>query len=58
MLAFAQASELLGANGTMQTPLLRKPALPLAMHLLVTAPVVLLLGNKLARVISPRLSRR
>jgi len=43
MLAFAQAGEVLGADFAMQTPLLRKPALPLAMSLLVAAPVVLLL---------------
>ncbi len=42
MLAFTQTGEVLGADCAMKTPLLREPALPLAMRLLVTAPVVLL----------------
>jgi hypothetical protein len=42
MLAFAQTGEVLGADFAMQTPLLREPALPLAVRLLVAAPVVLL----------------
>ena len=58
MLAFTQAGEMLGADFAMQTPLLREPALPLAMRLLVTAPVVLLFGSKLAGVIRSRLARR
>ena len=49
---------MLGADFAMQTPLLREPALPLAMRLLVTAPVVLLFGSKLAGVIRPCLARR
>ena len=57
MLAFAQAGEVLGADFAMQTPLLRKPALPLTMSLLVAAPVVLLFRGELARVIRPRLAR-
>jgi hypothetical protein len=57
MLAFAQAGEMLGGDFAMQTPLLREPALPLAMRLLVTAPVVLFFGGELAGVIHPRLAR-
>ena len=57
MLAFTQAGEVLGADFAMQTPLLRKSALPLAMRLLVTAPVVLLFGSELAGVIRSRLAR-
>src|SRR5208337_1180610 len=58
MLSFAQSSKVLGTNGITQSPLLGKPSLPLAMHLRVTAPVVLLLRHKLARVVGPRLARR
>ena len=58
MLAFAQPSEFFGSNGTAQSPLLGKPTLPLAMHLRVTTPVVLLLRHKLARMVGPRLSCR
>ena len=58
MLAFAQASEFFGANETTQSPLLGKPTLPLAMHLRVTAPVVLRLRHKLTRMVCPRLSWR
>ena len=58
MLAFAQTGEVLGADFTMQTPLLRKPALPLTMRLLVAAPVVLLFRSELAGVIRARLARR
>jgi len=56
MLAFTQAGEVLGAHFAMQTPLLRKPALPLTMSLLVAAPVVLLFRGELARVIRAGLS--
>ena len=58
MLSFAQPSESFGSNGTAQSPLLGKPSLPLAMHLRVTAPVVLLLRHKLTRMVRPRLSCR
>src|SRR5450631_3954084 len=58
MLSFAQSSKFLGTNETAQSPLLGKPSLPLAMHLRVTTPVVLLLRNKLTRVVGPRLVRR
>ena len=58
MLAFAQAGKVFGANFTLQAPLLRKPALPFTMGLLVTAPVVLLFRSELARVIRSCLSRR
>jgi len=57
MLAFTQAGEVLGADFAMQTPLVRKPALPLTMSLLVAAPVVLFFGSELAGVIDPRLAR-
>ncbi len=58
MLAFAQSSEFFDSNGTAQSPLQGKPSLPLAMHLRVTAPVVLLLRDKLARMVSPCLPSR
>src|SRR5208283_2653192 len=58
MLPFAQSSKFFGANGTAQSPLLGKPSLPLAMHLRVTAPVVLLLRHKLTRVVGSRLPCR
>ena len=49
--AFAQASELFSADIAAQAPLLREPALPLAMPMLVTAPVVLFLRRELSRMI-------
>ena len=55
---FAQPREVLGADFTLQTPLLGKPALPLTMSLLVPAPIVLLLRRKLARVVRSRLASR
>src|ERR1700687_2101059 len=58
MLSFAQSSEFLGTNGITQSPLLGKPSLPLAMHLRVTAPVVLRLRHKLTRMVGPCLSCR
>ena len=41
MLAFGQSGKVLIANRTFQTPLLGQLALPLAMPLLVTTPIVL-----------------
>src|ERR1019366_845262 len=58
MLSFAQSSKFLGTNGTTQSPLLGEPSLPLAMHVRVTAPVVLLLRHKLTLVVGPRLASR
>jgi hypothetical protein len=55
MLSFAQSSEFLGINETTQSPLLGKPSLPLAMHLRVTAPIILLLRHELTRMVCPRL---
>ncbi len=58
VLAFAQPCEMVIADRTLQAPLLRKPALPLAETLLVAAPVVLPLRRKLPRVVRPRLACR
>jgi hypothetical protein len=58
VLTFTQTGEVLGADSALQTPLLGKPALPLAMTLLVAAPVVLLPGRELPRVLGPRLACR
>ena len=55
MLSFAQPCEFFSSDRTPQSPLLGKPTLPLAMHLLVTAPVVLLLRHELSRMVCPRL---
>jgi hypothetical protein len=51
MLAFAESSKVIGTNCAFKTPLSRKLSLPLAMYLLVAAPVVLPLGGKLARMV-------
>src|ERR1035441_9675022 len=58
VLAFAQAGEGLRADGSRKAPLSGKPALPLAMALLVAAPVVLLTRSELPRVVCPRLACR
>jgi hypothetical protein len=58
VLAFAQPREVFGANCTVQSPLLGQPALPFAVALLITAPVVLALGGELPRVIRACLARR
>src|ERR1035437_1778979 len=58
VLAFAQAGEVLRADGSRKAPLSGKPALPLAMALLVAAPVALLTRSKLPRVVRPRLACR
>jgi hypothetical protein len=42
VLAFAQAREVLGGDRSLQPPLLRQPALPLAVPLLIAAPIILL----------------
>ena len=57
VLPFGQRGEVLIANRPLQTPLLGQLALPLAMSLLVAAPVVLLLRRKLPRVVRSYLSR-
>jgi len=57
VLAFAQAGEVLRADSTRKTPLSGKPALPLAMTLLVAAPVVLLVRCELPRVVRPGLPK-
>ena len=58
MLAFAQPRELLRSNRPLKSPLRRQLALPFAVALLVAAPVILLLGGELPRVVRPRLPRR
>jgi hypothetical protein len=54
--AFTQTREVFGTNGTLQPPLLGKPALPFAVALLIAAPVVLFLRGKLARMVGTRLA--
>jgi len=58
MLAFAQPREMVVADRALQTPLVGKPALPLAETLLVAAPVILPLRRELPRVVRPRLACR
>jgi hypothetical protein len=58
VLAFAQTSEVFRAHGSRKSPLSGEPSLPLAMPLLVAAPVVLLTRSKLPRMIRPRLTCR
>ena len=54
--AFAQPCEVFGPNFTMQSPLPGERALPLAMSLLVTAPIVLLFRGELQFVVALRLA--
>lgn len=56
MLAFAQPRELFRLDWPRQSPLLREPALPFAVALLVSAPVILLLGDELFGVVHSRLT--
>jgi hypothetical protein len=56
MLAFTQSCKVFGTNGTLQPPLLGEPAPPLTVTLLIAAPVVLFLRDKLARMVSTRLA--
>src|ERR1039457_8797 len=58
VLAFTQAGEVLRAHGSRKAPLSGKPALPLAMPLLVAAPVILPTRSELPRVVCPRLACR
>src|ERR1019366_7219142 len=58
VLAFAQTSEVLCAHGSRKPPLAGEPPLPLAMPLLVAAPIVLLTRSKLSRMIRSRLACR
>jgi hypothetical protein len=58
VLAFTQAGEVLRADSSRKAPLSGKPALPLAIPLLVTAPVILLTRSELPRVVRPRLACR
>jgi hypothetical protein len=58
VLAFAQAGEVLRADCSRKAPLSGKPALPLAMTLLVAAPVALFTRSELPRMIRPRLACR
>ena len=51
VLAFAQAGEVLRADRRPKAPTLGKLALPFAVTLLFAAPVVLLLGGELLRVV-------
>ena len=56
VLALGQPGEMLRADLTLQTELDGKFALPLAVSLLASAPVVRLLGRELSRVVRPRLA--
>src|SRR5271166_5068872 len=56
VLAFAQPRKMFGADCAVQAPLLGEPALPLAVALLVAAPIVLRLRGKLPRMVSTRLT--
>src|SRR5271156_916282 len=56
MLAFAQAREVLRLDCAGELPIFGQPALPFAVALLVTAPIVLLLRGELALVIGSRLA--
>jgi hypothetical protein len=58
MPTFAQTSKLFGPHASMQAPIVRELPLPLAMPLLIAAPVVLSFGRELARMIRPCLSSR
>ncbi len=55
MLAFGQTRKVLIANRTFQAPPLGQFALPLAMSLLIAAPVVLPLRRKLPLMVRPYL---
>ena len=54
--ALGQPGEMLGTNRPLKSPLLREPALPFAVSLLVPAPVVRLLGRELAGMVRSRLA--
>ena len=56
VLALRQASKMFGSDLTLQPELSGKFALPLAMTLLPTAPVVGLLGRELPRMVRPCLA--
>jgi hypothetical protein len=56
MLAFTQPREVLRLNRACELPLLGEFALPLAVALLIAAPVVLFLRSKLARMLITRLT--
>ena len=58
MPSFAQSSKLFSPYVAMQAPRLREAPSPLAVSLLIAAPVVLALGGELARVIRPCLASR
>ena len=58
VLAFGQPRKVLCTDRPLQTPLLGELALPLAMTMLVPAPVVRLLRRKLAGMIRPCLAAR
>ena len=51
LLAFAQARKVRVIHRALQTPLTRKPSLPLAVPLSVAAPVILVFRSELARVV-------
>jgi hypothetical protein len=57
MLAIAQVCEVFCMNSTMKIPIFGKLTTPFAVCLSILAPVVLLLGGKLARVVGLRLFR-
>lgn len=58
VLAFAQTSKVLCAHGSRKYPLAGELPLPLAMPLLVAAPVALLTRSELLRMIPSRLTCR
>ncbi len=51
MLSFTQSCKVVISHTTLQTPFTRQPSLPLAVALLVAAPVILFFRSELARVI-------
>jgi len=57
MLALAEPRKVLGSYRTSETPFTRQATSPFAVHLRVTAPVVLFLRRELARMIRLRLAR-
>ena len=57
MLAFGQPRKVFIAHSTGQAPLFRKLTLPLAMSLLIAAPVVLPLRRKLPLMVRTYLAR-
>jgi hypothetical protein len=55
MLAIAQTCEVFCMNSTVEIPIFGKRTTPFAVYLSISAPVILLLGGELARVVGLRL---